>query len=86
MFISSGILPELGRLLRYGPTNVRLEALYVISNIAAGTSLQIQSLIDNGFITLIVEILCAPDEPKLRRESGWILSNAIKGSTYTLVK
>lgn len=67
-----------------GPHATRLEALLALSNVAAGTAMQVQALVDSGFIPVLLAFIKNENEAiKVRREACWALgnmtSNRIKG-------
>lgn len=70
------MLPELRRLLKSSGFATRLECLLVLSNIAAGSIIQVQTLIDEAFVPEFLRIINSADETiRLRREACWGLSN-----------
>jgi importin subunit alpha-1 len=58
---------------------LRREAVWCMSNIAAGTKGQIMTLIDSGIINKIFEKIADPS-PEVAREAVWTCSNCIVGS------
>jgi hypothetical protein len=60
--------------------NIRKEACWTISNITAGTSNQIQSVIDKQGIPKLIKILQA-EEFEVQKEVAWAIANATSGGT-----
>jgi len=59
---------------------VRKEACWVASNIAAGTGLQIQALIDAAVFPAMIKLM-STGEFEIKREICWAISNAVSGGT-----
>lgn len=70
------MLPEISRILKTGGFTTRLECLLVLSNVAAGTMSQVETLINESFVKAFVMLINNPAEPpRLRREACWGLAN-----------
>ncbi|VDK52129.1 unnamed protein product [Anisakis simplex] len=84
--LDAAILPKLGQLLKNCKGNVqRKELIWIISNIAAGTPSQIDTLFDsrNGdFVTLIIEA-ARGDDMGVKKEAGWAVANALTGASVS---
>lgn len=85
-FIERGLLNELFRFLDDGACQIKLESLFVLSNIAAGTTQQIQTILDHSFIHILTDLMMFSPDPKLSREACWTLSNLIKGGSVLQVR
>lgn len=56
--------------------NIRTEAAWILTNIASGTTLQTEKVVELGAIRLLVNILNEPDSsPELVDQSVWALGN-----------
>lgn len=72
--LNANALPALANLLTHEKTNIVKEAVWSISNIAAGNPRQIQCIFDAGIIPLICKILENGDA-KCQREAAWAITN-----------
>eukprot|EP01061_Rhynchopus_euleeides_P005620 TRINITY_DN1483_c0_g1_i2.p1 TRINITY_DN1483_c0_g1~~TRINITY_DN1483_c0_g1_i2.p1 ORF type:complete len:352 (+),score=102.64 TRINITY_DN1483_c0_g1_i2:139-1056(+) len=62
--------------------HVLKECLWAISNVAAGTSSQLQHLIDLDFMVLLVDLMTTQNLPTdVMKEAAWVLANAMEGGT-----
>ncbi|EFO20800.2 hypothetical protein LOAG_07693 [Loa loa] len=66
------------RLLLDGNQKTKREVCWVLSNIAAGTSSQIQTIFDAGIIPCLIQIL-KTETFQVRSEACWVIANAIAG-------
>ena len=73
-------MPQLGGMLISPKVAVRKEAAWAISNITAGTSIQIQHVLSNDIMRLVVK-QAIEDNFEVRRECVWAISNATSGAT-----
>jgi hypothetical protein len=62
-------------------TNLAKEALWTLSNIAAGTAQQIQALLDSNLLLPTFDFL-SDEDATLRKEAAWVVSNVCAGGTY----
>lgn len=76
--IASGALTALLSLLSSPKDGIRKEACWTISNITAGSPIQIQSVIDANLIPPLINILQNADF-RTKKEACWALSNATSG-------
>jgi len=53
---------------------LQFEAVWVLTNIAAGTSEQIQPIVDHGAVPLLVSLLSSSN-PDVREQAVWALGN-----------
>lgn len=60
---------------------VRKEVCWLISNITAGSSEQIQTCLDLGIIDKIINILIN-DTPEIKKEAVWAVSNCTSGASF----
>lgn len=67
-------------LLDHPKKNIRKEACWTISNVTAGTSEQIQAVINSGIIPKLIQLLNVA-EFEIQKEAAWALSNATSGGT-----
>ena len=74
--IDGGALPGLVPLLRSGRRAVRREACWAVSNIAAGTHVQIGALLaTRGMLDAVLEAMRGA-EWHVRKEAAWVICNA----------
>ncbi|KAH0488224.1 MAG: hypothetical protein KVP17_000033 [Porospora cf. gigantea B] len=78
------LLKNLSALVDGFKRGTRKEALWALSNIAAGSSHQIQKVIDAGIIPQVINVLQTQDF-EVKREAGWVISNAITGGNQNQV-
>uniref|UniRef100_A0A915PGE1 Importin subunit alpha n=1 Tax=Setaria digitata TaxID=48799 RepID=A0A915PGE1_9BILA len=71
-------LNNIHRLLLDGDQKTKREVCWVLSNIAAGTSSQIQTIFDAGIIPSLIQIL-KTETFQVRSEACWVIANAITG-------
>ncbi|KAH0484991.1 MAG: uncharacterized protein KVP18_000641 [Porospora cf. gigantea A] len=76
------LLKYLGDLV--GSRRARKEALWTLSNITAGSSHQIQQIIEAGLIPQVITILPTA-EFEVKREAVWAICNAITGGNQNQV-
>jgi len=55
--IDQGCLPVFTELLTHQKNSIQKEAAWMISNITAGNVNQIQTVIDNGLVPLVLDII-----------------------------
>ncbi len=75
--IDAGFLVPLAKLLMSHETQVRKEVVWVLSNVAAGTTRQLQVLLDTGLLKQLIEI-SYNDCYEIKRECVWAISNAVQ--------
>ena len=75
----SGVLDVLPKLLGHVNKRIRKEVCWMISNIAAGTLLQVESLVEKGYLAILTRVL-KEDEPDIKKEAIWAICN------FTLVE
>lgn len=56
------------------------EACWAVSNITAGTSEQIQAVLDANFLPALIHVL-QHDEQPVRKEALWAVANATSGGS-----
>ncbi|VVB07079.1 unnamed protein product [Arabis nemorensis] len=77
------VLPRLLNLITNNyEKKIKKEACWIISNITAGNSNQIQAVIEAG----IIQSLCLGSEFKVKKEAAWGISNAICGGTHDQIR
>lgn len=74
-------MPPLVKLLRSSKKTLRKEASWTVSNITAGTRVQIQQVIDSGCFPILIEILESAEEMDVKKEVAWAISNASVGGS-----
>lgn len=72
--IDSGALDVMPRLLEHENKRVRKEVCWMISNIAAGTHLQLESIVSKGFLPRLNKIL-NDDDIEIKKEAIWAICN-----------
>ena len=77
VILDCGAVPRLKQLISHGNREIQKEACWTLSNIAAGTVDQIQSVIDSGAISPLVSLVndCKTDQ-EVRSEACWVVLNA----------
>ncbi len=73
-------LPSFVWLLDHPDLEIRKEVCWAISNITAGTTEQIQAVIDSAIFPKVLEQLRS-EEFKLQKEAAWTVANAVSGGT-----
>jgi len=81
LFASPDLMPSLNRLLSHTKKSIQKEACWTISNITAGTTTQIETVMDcENVVARMVDIVNTPDYAiKVRKEATWAIANAISG-------
>lgn len=86
IIINCGALKALnGLLVGDYKKSIKKEACWTVSNITAGNKDQIQSIIDEGIIPPLIELL-ANAEFDIKKEAAWAVSNATSGGTHQQIK
>jgi hypothetical protein len=88
--LDGGVLQAMFRLATGSKTwanaTMRKELAWAISNVAAGTSAQIEALVNAGLVPVLVELLQDADK-KVRKEAAWAVANlACGGSTASVAR
>mmetsp|Transcript_1944 Transcript_1944/g.4787 ORF Transcript_1944/g.4787 Transcript_1944/m.4787 type:complete len:1097 (+) Transcript_1944:194-3484(+) len=77
VILECGAVPRLKELIMHGNREIQKEACWTLSNIAAGTIDQIQSVIDSGAIEPLVALVRAKStDQEVRSEACWVVLNA----------
>ncbi len=80
--MSAGFLHAVKPLVYDSSLAVRKEAMWSISNITAGSALQIQAILDADLLPAAVTALGNPNERHdVRNECAWAICNALCGAT-----
>jgi importin subunit alpha-1 len=78
--VDGGALPHLTRLIAHANRDVRKEACWTLSNIAAGTVRQIQAILDAEVMPAIIAIanssVARETEVDVWTEACWVVLNA----------
>lgn len=81
----NGVLDKLTNLLYQNNSNIIKECLWGFSNISAGSSAHIESLVDcEAFVR--IKYLAQSTNIDLRKESLWVICNSITGADFPLRK
>lgn len=72
--VDSGALDILPQLLDNENKRVRKEVCWMISNIAAGTILQLESLVSKGYLLKLTKVL-NEDDMEIKKEAIWAICN-----------
>lgn len=65
--------------------NIKKEACWTISNIAAGNRQQIQAVIDANIFPVLIQILQTSDF-KTKKEAAWAITNATSSGTADQIR
>lgn len=86
--IEAGALNHLVPLLAHPKRNIRREACWAVSNVAAGTPVQVATLMSNTNLMSNVIFQLRNGEWNVRKEATWVISNiAVSGpSAYTHIQ
>ena len=82
-----GIIPNIIKTLDIDVSQVQINCLRIVGNIASGNANQTQSLIDWGLLDYLKKTIFNPVK-QIRKESAWIISNIAAGTqkqTETLI-
>jgi len=77
--LEAGAVPHLKILIGHSNREIQKEACWTLSNIAAGTCEQIQTVLDSGAIPLLVSLALQPadmTDAEVRSEACWVVLNA----------
>ncbi|KAA0153812.1 hypothetical protein FNF29_02801 [Cafeteria roenbergensis] len=75
--VAAGAVPRLASLVGHPNREIEKEACWTLSNIAAGTDTQIQSVIDSQRLPALADVaLSAASDPGVRTEASWVILNA----------
>lgn len=77
--VDSGALDIFPKLLGHPNEAIRKEICWMISNIAAGTLLQLETLVSKGYVKIMTNVLKEGDQV-IKQEASWSLCN------FTLVE
>lgn len=81
--IDAGLMRKMPLLLQNAKKSIRKEACWVLSNVAAGTQDQIQTIFKGGLVHVVQ--LAEEGEYEVRKEAIWTLGNVATGGTATQV-
>jgi len=81
--LQSGVLNHLLPVLQHAKPQIRKEALWCLSNITAGTSEQIQMVLDAGLMPEVI-LRCDEGNWTVRKEALWTLANACLGGSASV--
>lgn len=74
--LDAGLLQLAPTLLQNGRKSIRKETCWAISNVAAGTTAQLECLMQHReVLSLVLELMGAGGEWDVRKESVWVISN-----------
>ena len=79
--INEGLLPTLHFVIQDQKHGVQREVLWILSNIAAGSKQNIQSLLQNALIPPIVQVLERGDNG-CKKEAMWVISNILSNDCF----
>eukprot|EP00357_Protocruzia_adherens_P002483 CAMPEP_0115012118 /NCGR_PEP_ID=MMETSP0216-20121206/24509_1 /TAXON_ID=223996 /ORGANISM="Protocruzia adherens, Strain Boccale" /LENGTH=532 /DNA_ID=CAMNT_0002381039 /DNA_START=309 /DNA_END=1907 /DNA_ORIENTATION=+ len=78
--LNFGVLSQLSHLIGGKKKNLKKEALWTLSNIAAGTATQVTMLLQNRDILLNLRGCCKHPDVDVSREAVWTFSNIFSGA------
>ena len=74
--LDAGLLTLAPELLQKSKKSIRKEACWAISNVAAGTPLQLDYLMQHGEVmSLVLDLMGSSSEWDVRKEAVWVVSN-----------
>jgi len=75
--LEAGAVPCLRQLVAHSNREIQKEACWTLSNIAAGTVEQIQTVLDSGAVPSLVALASAKaTDPEVKNEACWVVLNA----------
>lgn len=81
--IEAGVLPALAILLKNNKKCIKKEACWVVSNIAAGTPIQVGAIVQAEIIPPLVDCLAPRNDAEVRKEACWAICNCVSGGGPT---
>lgn len=72
--VDSGALDMLPKLMGHPNKKIRKDVCWVISNIAAGTQLQLEALVLKNYLPRLIAVF-KEDEPEIKKEVIWAICN-----------
>lgn len=82
VLVDLGVVSQLNRLMVSSARDILKEACWTMSNVAAGSSVQIQAVLDSGCIPRATHLCTDPStDPSVRNEACWIILNSISCGT-----
>lgn len=79
-------LASLNHLTKSVNSQIRKDACWAISNITAGTTLQIQEVIDSNIFPEILKIIKNDQDNQVKKEAIWIFGNALSCGSNAQIK
>lgn len=83
--VDSGALDLFPKLIGHPNLNIRKEIVWMISNIAAGTQLQLETLVSKGYLKILNKIM-RDDENIIKFEAVWAICNFTLVDKIDLIK
>jgi hypothetical protein len=71
------VLDSFRRLLKSEKPNIRKDAAWAVSNVAAGTPLQINQIINANLVPDLIGVASGDDVHRVRQEATWALCNIV---------
>ena len=84
--LDCGVLPALRSLLQSPMKSIRKDACWMISNITAGNSGQIQCVLESHLVLPLIEVLSEEDDVDIKKEAAWAITHAMSGGTPEQIK
>jgi importin subunit alpha-2 len=75
--LDAGVLKAVPKLLVHAKKGVRKEACWLLSNVAAGSSAQIETLVKNESLLKQVAEMAVTSDWEVRKECAWTVSNIL---------
>ena len=75
--IAAGFLPALAKAMRFDGRNVRREAMWAASNLAAGTPEQIAALVNTRDVLQATVYCLQYGEWNVQKEAAWVVANVV---------
>jgi hypothetical protein len=73
-------------LLQSPMKSIRKDACWMISNITAGNSGQIQCVLESHLVLPLIEVLSEEDDVDIKKEAAWAITHAMSGGTPEQIK